>query len=223
MMQTMMTDSRVSATHSIAAIVTLVDTMHGERTLLEHHEARQQVALADRILISKTDLRPISDSLLRQLEVLNPGAPHMPTSQADPPLLFSSTSVKALSERIDDASRQVGHGEIETFTITRDRPLPALALTMLLQAMAEHCGSQLLRFKGLVVLEEMPGQPAVIHGVRHVVSPPTFLDRWPSDDERTRIVFIGKEVPRYFISRLLDAIEEEVRETLTTPLSTSDG
>jgi G3E family GTPase len=147
----------------------------------------------------------------------------MPTSLADPALLFSGTSVKVLSERIDGASRQVGHGEIETFTITRDRPLPALALTMLLQAMAEHCGSQLLRFKGLVALEEMPGQPAVIHGVRHVVSQPAFLDRWPSDDERTRIVFIGKEVPRYFISRLLDAIEEEVRETLATPLSTSDG
>jgi G3E family GTPase len=222
MMQAMMTDSRVFATHCIAAVVTLVDTVHGERTLLEHYEARQQVALADRILVSKTDLQPISDSLLSQLEMLNPGAPRMPTSQTDPAMLFSGTSVKVLSERINDASRQVGHGEIETFTITRDRPLPALALTMLLQATAEHCGSQLLRFKGLVALEEMPGQPAAIHGVRHVVSPPAFLDRWPSDDERTRIVFIGKEVPRYFISRLLDAIEEEVRDAIVTQLSTSD-
>ena len=61
-------------------------------------------------------------------------------------------------------------------------------------------------------IEEMPGRPAVIHGVRHVVSPPEFLDRWPSEDERTRIVFITKGVPRHFVARLLDAIEQEVRD-----------
>ena len=83
---------------------------------------------------------------------------------------------------------------------------------MLLEAIAEHCGSRLLRLKGLVEIDEMPGQPAVIHGVRHVVSPPDFLDRWPSADKTTRIVFITKGVPRHFVSRLLDAIEEEVRQ-----------
>jgi G3E family GTPase len=90
--------------------------------------------------------------------------------------------------------------------------MPALALTLLLQALAEHCGARLLRLKGLVAIEEMPGRPAVIHGVRHVVSPPEFLDCWPSKDERTRIVLIASEVPRYFVPRLLDAIEREVRE-----------
>jgi hypothetical protein len=56
----------------------------------------------------------------------------------------------------------------------------------------------------------------VIHGVRHVVSAPVFLDRWPSGDRRTRIVVIMKGVPRYFVARLLDAIEEEVRDALST-------
>jgi G3E family GTPase len=102
--------------------------------------------------------------------------------------------------------------------ITRTRPLPALALTLMLQAIAEHCGSRLLRLKGLVAIEEMPGRPAVVHGVRHVVSPPDFLDRWPSEDERTRIVLIVKAIPRHFASRLLDAIEEEVRDAIAHPL-----
>ena len=110
------------------------------------------------------------------------------------------------------ARRPGAHSEIGTFTVTRDSPLPALALTLLLEAIAEHCGSRLLRLKGLVAIEEMPGQPAVIHGVRHVVSPPQFLDRWPSADETSRMVFIVKGVPRFFVSRLLDAIEEEVRQ-----------
>jgi G3E family GTPase len=90
---------------------------------------------------------------------------------------------------------------------------------MLLQAIAEHCGSRLLRLKGLVAIEEMPERPAVIHGVRHVVSPPDFLDHWPGADRRTRIVFIGKAIPRHFVSRLLDAIEEEVRDAIAAPAS----
>jgi G3E family GTPase len=129
----------------------------------------------------------------------------------------------ALAERLVAMRRRPGHGEVETFTIIRDRPLPALALTMLLQAVAEHCGSRLLRLKGLVALEEMPGHPAVIHGVRHVISPPDFLDRWPSGDERTRIVFITSAVPLNFVSRLLDAIDEEVRAALAHAPSTFDS
>ena len=101
---------------------------------------------------------------------------------------------------------------IETFVLQRDRPMPALALTLLLEALAEHCGARLLRLKGLVSIEEMPGQPAVIHGVQHVFSPPEFLDRWPSADHTTRMVFITQGVPRHFPARLLDAIETEVRE-----------
>jgi G3E family GTPase len=222
LLQAMMTDRRVFATHRIAAVVTLVDTIHGEQTLRDHAEARQQVALADRLLISKTDLRTPSDRLLDQIDGLNPGVPRMTTSQAHPSMLFEGTSIEALTERISSAPRQPGHGGIETFTIIRERPLPALALTMLLQAIAEHCGSRMLRLKGLVAIAEMPGRPAMIHGVRHVVNPPDFLDRWPSGNETTRIVFIGNRMPRHFVSRLLDSIEEEVRDTLAASLSASN-
>jgi G3E family GTPase len=103
---------------------------------------------------------------------------------------------------------------IETFVLRRDRAMPALALTLLLEALAEHCGARLLRLKGLVSIEEMPGQPAVIHGVQHVFAPPEFLDRWPSADHTTRMVFIAQGVPRHFPARLLDAIEHEVREAM---------
>ena len=108
MLQAMMTDAAVFATHRVAAIVTLADAVHGERTLHEHAEARQQVALADRILVSKTDLQPPSDRLLLQLDLLNPGAPRTTTSLADPAILFDDTSIVALSERIAGVSRQRG-------------------------------------------------------------------------------------------------------------------
>jgi G3E family GTPase len=215
MLQSMMTDNGVSATHRLPYVVTLVDTVHGEATLHDHIEARYQVALADQVLISKTDLRPASDQLIAELAELNPGAPRMTTTEAAPATFFGETSIAALADRLARTSRRPDHAEIDTFTVERTQPMPALALTMLLQATAEHCGPRLLRLKGLVAIDEMPGRPAVIHGVRHVVSPPDFLDRWPSKDKRTRIVFITKGVPRYFVSRLLDAIEEEVRDAIS--------
>ena len=208
-LQTMICDSGLFATHMITTIVTLVDAVHGERTLDEHAEARHQVALADKLLISKTDLQSPSGQLLTRIDLLNPGALRLRAPRVDPSQLFGGVSEASGMQRLDAAPRLMGHGEIETLTVVRDKPLPALALTLLLQALAEHCGSRMLRLKGLVAIKEMPGRPAVIHGVRHVVSPPDFLDRWPSEDERTRIVFIGEGMPRYFVPRLLDAIEEE--------------
>jgi G3E family GTPase len=214
MLQSMMTDYGVSATHRLPYVVTLVDTIHGEAALHNHIEARYQVALADRILISKTDLRPASDQLIVKLSALNPGVPGMTTTETAPAVFFGATSIAGLADRLARTPRRRHRTEIDTFTVEQAQPMPALALTMLLQAVAEHCGSRLLRLKGLVAIEEMPGRPAVIHGVRHVVSPPDFLDRWPTEDERTRIVFITKGVPRYFVSRLLEAIEEEVRDAI---------
>jgi G3E family GTPase len=212
-LQGMMTDAAVSATHAMPFVVTLVDTVHGETTLLDHVEARHQVALADLVLVSKTDVVSPPDGLVAVLDELNADAPRMTTMQAGPADMFGTPSV---ADRLGRVTRGVGHSGIDTITVARDRPIPALALTLLLQALAEHCGGRLLRLKGLVAIEEMPGQPAVIHGVRHVVSPPVFLDRWPSADRRTRIVLITKGVPRHFVSRLLDAIEEEVRDALSS-------
>jgi G3E family GTPase len=217
-LQAMITDGGISTTHRLAAVVTLVDTVHGEQTLQEFAEARHQVALADRILLSKTDVQSPSRQLMARVKTLNPGVPLATTSQVDRAVLFDGpTIVSSLSERIAGTRRERGHGEIDTVTIVRARPLPALVLPLLLQAIAEHCGSRLLRLKGFVAIEEMPGRPAVIHGVRHVVSPPEFLDRWPDGNEQTRIVLITRGVPRHFVSRLMDAIEDEVRDEIASP------
>jgi G3E family GTPase len=211
MLQSMMTDPQVAGGHRIDTVLTIADAVHGEHTLADHVEARMQVALADVILMSKLDVTPMSSTLHAAIQGLNQRAPVLPVRDAAIGTLFG----RAPAERPGLVSERVnrGHSDVQTFTLMRDRPIPALALTLLLQAIAEHCGSRLLRLKGLVGIEEMPGQPAVIHGVHHVMSAPEFLDRWPTADETTRVVFIGMDIPRYFIPRLLDAIEDEVRST----------
>ncbi len=215
-LHTLMTDAAVTAAHALDTLLTLVDAVHGEATLARHVEARRQVALADALVLSKTDLREPPPALLAELAALNPGvAPGGVTlfSGADP--VARAARMAALPDRPARSPFQARHtGGIESFVLQRDRPVPALALALLLEALTEHCGPRLLRVKGLVDVEEMPGQPALVHGVQHVFSPPAFLPRWPDADHTTRLVFIVQGVPRYFPVRLLEAIEAEVREEI---------
>ena len=219
----MMTDPAVCATHVIDTMLTVVDPLHGEATLDRFPEARRQIALADHLVFSKTDVALPGDALSRRIDALNPIAPRSHGRDMRPSELFAGGDPLARAARLalpaawrgPSPFTQARHaGGIVTEAFRRARPMPALALTLWLQALTEHCGDRLLRMKGLVAIEEMPGQPAVVHGVQHVFSPPEFLQRWPSGDSETRLVFISRDVPRHFPRRLLDAIEAEVREEL---------
>lgn len=219
----LMTDPGVTQAHRIDSVITVADAMFGEAALDRHTEARRQAALADRIVLSKTDVTGEAPALRERLSAMNPGAPIVLAADVTPDTLFTSSDPAARAlrlTRVPDRQAASPFGQarhtdgIETFVLQRDAPMPALALTLLLQALTEHCGARLLRVKGLIGIEEMPGQPAVIHGVQHVFSPPEFLDRWPSDDRTTRIVFIARDIPQHFPARLLAAIETEVRDEM---------
>ena len=216
----LMTDPDIARHHAIDGIVTVVDALHGEAALDRHPEARRQAALADVLLLSKTDIAGPTTPLRARLAALNPGAALHVSDDVVPGLLFSGTDAASRFATLPDAGRnpfnRARHTDgIETFVMRRERSVPALALTLLLEALAEHCGARLLRVKGLVDIAEMPGRPAVIHGVQHVFSPPEFLPRWPSAEHGTRVVFITQGVPRHFPARLLDVIEHEVRGELS--------
>jgi G3E family GTPase len=216
----LMTDRDIAQHFVIDGIVAVVDALHGAATLDRHPEARRQAALADSLLLSKTDIAGPATLLRERLAALNPGASLHLVGDIAPATLFTGTNAALCFATLPHAAGEnpftrAHHTDgIETFVLQRDRSIPALALTLLLEALAEHCGARLLRVKGLVHIAEMPGRPAVIHGVQHVFSPPEFLERWPSTDHSTRIVFIAQGVPRHFAARLLDAIEHEVHDAI---------
>ncbi|HEY8289808.1 MAG TPA: GTP-binding protein [Acetobacteraceae bacterium] len=219
----LMTDKAVTETHAMDTVLTLVDTVHAEAALDGHPEARRQVALADTLVLSKTDLVEPTSAFRDRLAALNPGARVLPGSDVRPADLFAGADPAARAARLatmpdqpvqSPFSRARHTDGIETLVIRREEAVPALALTLLLEALAEHCGARLLRMKGLVKIAEMPGRPAVIHGVQHVFAAPVFLEQWPTGDMTTRIVMITRGVPIHFPGRLLDAIEEEVRQEM---------
>ncbi len=220
-LQALMTDAAVLQRFSLDIVLTLVDALHGPATLERHPEARRQAAMADRLLLTKTDLVKNSDALRKILAGFNRSAPVLEavSGAIEPALLFQSGPAEDRSVRFNALAdlavaspfaRSHHAPGIETFTLVRERPVPALALTLLLTALTEHCGARLLRVKGLVDVAEMPDGPALIQGVGHVFAPPVWLETWPSADRRTRLVFITDCVPRYFPLRLLAAIEAEV-------------
>lgn len=205
-------DSAIRAGHALAGTLTLVDARSGEASLSRHPEARRQVGFADRLLITKTDVAPDTSQLERALGELNPDAERLAAVRGAiaPEILFAP--VRPGAARAVPPAAFVHSAGITSTILIREQPVPALALVLFLQALAEHCGRRLLRVKGLVDVAEMPGRPALIHGVQHLFEPPVWLPGWPSADRHTRLVLIGEGIPRHFPARLYSAIEEEVVE-----------
>ena len=205
-------------------VVTTVDAVNGASTLAREPVSIKQVALADRLVLTKSDLVDGSQHvLLDRLAELNGAAPLVTVRHGsiDPALLEGvaldpRTRSLAIEAWLGEAAsahihRDARHDfEIQAYAVVRDDPLHAIALTLFLEALAEHCGSGLLRLKGIVDIAESPDRPAVIHGVQHVFHPPAWLPHWPCDDRRTRIVLITRGIPRRWVEVLLDALEAEV-------------
>jgi G3E family GTPase len=205
-LQALMTDREIGEALRLESVIATVDCAAGGATLDAHPESVKQVALADRIVLTKTDLAD-PGALGERLRRLNPAAPQVTAlhGAVDASLLFGSS---VYEPRLYESHGHSDH--VTTFCLRRSEPLHAVTLTLFLQVLAEHCGEKLLRLKGLVDVVESPGRPAVIHGVQHVFHPPAWLEAWPDDDRATRIVVISQGLDAGWLQDLLEALEEEV-------------
>jgi G3E family GTPase len=222
-LQTLMTDPTIAGRVVLGGVVTAVDAVNGADTLNREEISVKQVAVADRLVLTKTDLAgPAHLPLAGRLEALNPTAPLLAAQrgQIDPACLFDGRlydpHTKAFDVqswlRAEAISNEHAHQrhDVDAYAIVRRAPIRAVTLTLFLETLCEHCGADLLRLKGIVNIAESPNQPAVIHGVQHVFHSPSWLASWPSDDRRSRIVFITRGVPRAWVEALLEALDAEV-------------
>jgi G3E family GTPase len=264
-LHTLMIDTSIAGRLVLGGIVTTVDAVTGAGTLRREEISVKQVALADRFVLTKSDLAGTDRGLLLdRLAELNAAAPvaiaehgridprvfEVGLVDADAKSLDINSWLEAAAKKErspdgppgrreappDDKLREIRvlppppHGaplmrataydrehlharhdpKIQTYAIVRHEPIHAVTLTLFLETLAEHCGADLLRLKGIVNVVESPQQPAVIHGVQHVFHPPAWLARWPSDDRRSRIVVITRGIPQRWVELLLDALDAEV-------------
>ena len=222
----LMTDRDLNGIYALDGVITTVDALLGLATLDQYEESRRQAAVADRIIITKSDLDGAqADAIIRRLAMLNPGAQLVDSARdaVTSSLLFDCGLYDLGRKHVDvsawfaeessaaDAHEHHRHnGDITSFCLVRETPLRAVTLALLLSALAENCGADLLRMKGIVNVVEDPQRPAVIHGVQHVYHAPVWLPRWPSADHRTRMVFIGRNIPVPWIRNLIELLESEV-------------
>jgi G3E family GTPase len=211
--------------YRLDAVVVVVDGVHGLAQLEEHPEARKQAAMADVLLISKSDLasREQIDAVAEALAALNPGATQhrMVLGHIDPASilnvgLFDAEKRQAQPQRwlrapehVPTVKRtlpqKIHDDEIASFTVTLPQPLRWSALEKALEKLCEQHGVNLLRLKGIIHVEESP-VPLAIHAVQHTLYPPTPLPGWTEERPESRVVVIGKSLDEKKVRNLLTQI-----------------
>ncbi len=213
--------ARAFALHQVVATVDAVNgttslNLHAES--VEQIAVADALVLTKRDLVTDAEREGQLTELMTRLGQLNPAADVLEADhgKVDVTALLADTGNAALEKYADpetwirehvaeshdhvhlhdndhalplDLSRHDAH--IRSFCIVRETPVPLAALEDFWQALAEEAGPNLLRVKGIVNIAERPDTPAVVQGAQEVLHDMTWLDHWPSDDPRTRIVFIG--------------------------------
>ena len=214
--------------YRLDGIVTVIDTVNGMATLDTYEEAVKQAAMADRLVLAKTDLPGAqADALRTRLKRLNPAAHVLDSAKGEAvAAALMNAGLYEPSGKIPDVSRWLAeeavaatterdtsvplvphkHDErIKVFTVATEAAIPMATLELFLELLRATHGDKLLRLKGIVRLAEEPDQPVVLHAVQHVLHPPVRLPNWPDDDRRTRLVCVTRDLDSSVVQRLLDA------------------
>lgn len=207
-LHTLMRDPLLLRDYRLDGVVTLVDAVAGMATLDAQEEARRQVAVADRLVISKADLADPAP-LRERLAALNPVAPVLDARTATVEELLDAGPFGA-DGKLPDITGWIaaaGHhhhhhhhdvnrhdSRIRALCLRFDAPLPWEGLASYLEMMAMTQGERMLRMKGILNLKGEAG-PVVMHGVQHSFHPPQRLAEWPAGDDRSsRLVFILRDL-----------------------------
>ncbi len=237
-LHTLMTEPAVARRYRLDGVIATVDAVNGGDTLDRQIESVKQAAVADRLLITKSDLidRGSLHRLQGRLRVLNPAAPQIIAANGvvDPELLLDAglydpktksldvqnwLKAEAYAEPHDHEHGTAGHGhthehndvnrhdaQIKAVCLTIDEPIQGDALDLWLEALLLIRGADFLRTKGIINVADLDG-PVVIHGVQHIFHPAVMLKEWPSEDRRSRIVFITRDIDESAIRDTLKIFE----------------
>jgi G3E family GTPase len=187
----------------VGTVVATIDAVNALAQLDEHEECASQIAAADHLILTKTDLasaEQIGNATARVLEI-NPYAPISGGAEAD--VLFSDEVGPARSRFLAAPARGLGHrASIHAFALTFAEPIDWTMFGIWLTMLLNRHGAAILRVKGLLNLRDSE-TPVAIHGVRHLVHPPVHMSAWPDESRQSRIVFIVKDLAREAIERSL--------------------
>jgi G3E family GTPase len=199
-------------------VITTVDSVNGMRQLDAQPESVKQVAVADRLVLTKTDLATAETVrlLVQRLRCINPAAPLWRAADQDVDagaLLAKDAFDGNGAERWlalpptrpghvhGDRSH---HDDIRAVALSLNEPVDWTMFGIWLTMLLHRHGSEVLRVKGILNIADTD-MPVAVHGVQHLVHPPTHMTAWPDTDRRSRLVFIVKGLAPTAIERSLRA------------------
>lgn len=200
-LQTFATDRALGREFHLQSLISVVDAVGGESNIERMPEARKQVALADRIVVTKTD---IADSVTTARLIAGLGGVSAAPirlavgGEIEPSFLLDEPASPRLD--YDLGGTDHSHG-LQSFTLLFETPLPWAVFEQAMAVLTTLRGPDLLRVKGIVAIEGCRG-PVVVHFVQHVAHPPVELEEWPDNDRRSRLVFVTRGVQRDAVTRL---------------------
>ena len=205
-LQTFSTDRALGGEFHIDVVLTVVDAVTGDASLDGAAEARKQVILADRLVISKTDLADVAtvERLTQRLQQLNPRASiDIAVSGALDPQRVVEPMTGERSGFVAEAAHSDG---VTSFVIEHDKPIEWLGFARAMETLIALRGADLLRVKGILDVAGCRG-PVVVQYVQHLAHPPVELETWPDKNHNSRIVFITRNIPQQSIRDLFAAVQ----------------
>jgi len=215
-------------------VITTVDAVNGLRQLDTYIESNRQAAVADRLIVTKTDLEAdrSEEDLQARLRVLNPDAPIL--IAADPDLDLSSlvaaqsnVSTSSLSQsgfyceepvQLVSSDGTPHQAAISSISLIIDRSVDWTAFGLWLTMLLNRHGERVLRVKGILNLSGEE-RPVAIHGVQHLVHTPVHMDGWPSEDRNSRLVFILDGLDGALLKRSFEAFTLAQAPAVSYPIA----
>ncbi|UXS34937.1 GTP-binding protein [Agrobacterium tumefaciens] len=226
-------DHVVARHFHLSGVVTAFDVTSGRMMLDSFIEGWKQLAFADHIVLTKTDLADATAMQRESLSDLNPAARFHDRNAGDfnLPSLFAPAdySLRGKPEDVpgwlaaDRLSLHAGHGHdinrhgvgVEAFDLTFDGAFDPQAIVTFLELVTSNVHSGLLRLKGIFGATDDPERPVVAHAVQHRLYPLTRLAGWPDSNRSTRIVLIGMDMPQQPIRDLFDTLASQARRKVS--------
>lgn len=218
----LMNEPVIESTYRLDAVVVTIDSIYGLEQIANNQEALKQAAVADVLILTKTDLASTEqiENLEQKLRNINPGATQhkvingkldpafiidvglfdLTTKQAEPQRWLRAPSKAKLPK--GTLPQKVHNDEIVSFTVTMPKPLYWRNLKPVILKLCQTHGEKLLRLKGIIHAEDQPA-PLAIHAVHFTPYPPTLLEGWSEAEANSRIVIIGKGLDEMEIRKIL--------------------
>jgi G3E family GTPase len=207
-LQTFISDRALRDDFHLLGIIAVVDAASFEGTVNHFQECLRQVVLADRIIVTKSDLLSTASVAIvsSKLQQINPSAQIRlgDHGRVEPAVMLDFDDLPARYFSIEPIHHTSG---IDTFSIVIDKPLKWSGFSQAMSMLSTLRGADLLRVKGLVNVQGSDG-PVVIHLVQHLAHPPVQLQDWPSEDRRTILIFIVRGMIHSSVRNVIQSVQE---------------